>query len=84
MRLRRELTCSELVELVTEYLEGALSADDAERFEEHLTLCPACVAHFDQMRATIGVTGRLREEDLAAGLADDLLAAFRGWRAATG
>ena len=59
MRLERDLTCGELVELVTEYLDGALATDDAERFEEHLTLCPACVAHFEQMRATIDVTGTL-------------------------
>ena len=84
MKLRRELTCAELVELVTEYLDGGLTTDDAERFEEHLTLCPACVAHFDQMRETIEVTGRLREQDLAPGLADELLAAFRGWRPAPG
>jgi anti-sigma factor RsiW len=80
MRLERDLTCVELVVLVTAYLEGALAASDAERFEEHLTLCPACVAHFEQMRATIEVTGRLRGEDLDAELTGALLAAFRGWR----
>lgn len=79
----RELTCSELVELVTEYLEGGLLPDDAGRFEEHLTLCPACLAHVDQMRATVEATGRLREADLSPDLADALLAAFRGWRRAT-
>jgi anti-sigma factor RsiW len=82
VRLHRELTCAELVELVTEYLEGALATGDAERFEEHLTLCPACLAHFDQVRATVEATGRLREEDLAPEFADELLAAFRGWRQA--
>lgn len=81
MILDRNLTCSELVELVTEYLEGGLGTDDAERFEEHLTLCPACVAHFDQMRATVEATSRLRESDLTPELADGLLTAFRGWRA---
>lgn len=84
MNARRELTCAELVELVTEYLEGALATDDAERFEEHLTLCPGCDAHFDQMRAALDATGRLREEDLAPHLADTLLIAFRGWRSTTG
>ena len=67
MRLERDLTCVELVELVTEYLEGALATDAAERFEEHLTLCPACVAHFEQMRTTIEVTGSLRGDDLDPG-----------------
>ena len=76
----RDLTCSELVELVTEYLDGGLSMGDAERFEEHLTLCPACVRHFEQMRATIEVTGSLRGEELDPGLTVALLAAFRDWR----
>ncbi len=52
MRLARDLTCIELVELVTEDLDGGLATDDAERFEEHLTLCPAFLRHFEQMRAT--------------------------------
>ena len=83
MRLDRDLTCSELVELVTEYLDGGLSMGDAERFEEHLTLCPACVSHFEQMRATIEVTGSLRSEELDPGLTVALLAAFRDWRPTT-
>jgi anti-sigma factor RsiW len=83
VNLQRELTCAELVELVTDYLEGALPVDDAERFEEHLVLCPGCTAHFDQMRAAIDVAGRLREDDLAPELADELLHAFRGWKTAT-
>lgn len=83
MRSDRDLTCSELVELVTEYLEGGLATGDAERFEEHLTLCPACVRHFEQMRAVIELTGTLRGEGLDPGLAVQLLAAFRGWRPTT-
>lgn len=75
----RELTCAELVELVTEYLEGALPAEQLERFEEHLVYCAPCVTHLDQMRHTIRATGRLREEDLDPALADELLVAFRGW-----
>ena len=82
MRLHRKPTCAELVELVTEYVEGALDTDDVERFEEHLTLCPACLAYLDQMRATVAATGRLREDDLTTELVDGLLAAFRGWRQA--
>ena len=80
MSLERDMTCSELVEVVTEYLDGGLATGDAERFEEHLTLCPACVRHFEQMRATIHLTGTLRREDLHPGLTVALLAAFRGWR----
>jgi predicted anti-sigma-YlaC factor YlaD len=79
VRLAEELTCAALVELVTDYLEGALSSADRLRFEEHLVLCSRCSAHFDQMRTTIRVTGRLEETDLPAELAESLLQAFRGW-----
>jgi anti-sigma factor RsiW len=75
-----ELTCKELVELVTEYLEGTLVADELERFEEHLVYCAPCVTHVEQMRATIRAAGALREEDLEPAVADELLSAFRGWR----
>jgi anti-sigma factor RsiW len=75
-----ELTCAELVELVTEYLEGALPPGELERFEEHLVYCSPCVTHMEQMRETIEAAGRLREDDLEPALADELLAAFRGWR----
>jgi anti-sigma factor RsiW len=75
-----ELTCAELVELVTEYLEGALPAAEVERFEEHLVYCGPCTAYLQQMRATVQAAGALREEDLEPAVADDLLTAFRGWR----
>ena len=79
MKLAGELTCAELVELVTDYLDGALPSDDAGRFEEHIILCPGCASHFDQMRESIRVSGRLREEDLPPDVADRLVQAFRGW-----
>jgi hypothetical protein len=82
MKLAEELTCAELVELVTEYMEDGLSARDRERFEEHLMFCDGCDLYFDQMRQTIAVSGRLREEDLTAELEERLLVAFRGWRSA--
>jgi anti-sigma factor RsiW len=75
-----ELTCKELVELVTEYLDGELKGDELERFEEHLVYCGPCVVHVNQMRETIRVAGALREEDLDPVVTDELLAAFRGWR----
>jgi predicted anti-sigma-YlaC factor YlaD len=82
MRLDRELTCAQLVELVTEYLEQRLSIRDTERFEEHVAFCEGCSTYFDQMRATIAATGRLREEDFPSDLQDRLLRAFRGWSTA--
>ena len=79
MRLDRELTCAELVELVTDYLERRLTIRDTERFEEHVAFCDGCSAYFEQMRLTIASAGRLRETDLPPELEARLLDAFRGW-----
>lgn len=73
------LTCQELVELVTEYLEGALDPTDRARFEEHVMTCPPCHAHIDQMRKTIELIGRVPESSLSSSAEQDLLEAFRGW-----
>ena len=80
MKLEDDLTCKELVELVTAYHEGALSARDRLRFEEHVVFCDGCASYLDGMRRTIEVTGRLTEEDLLPEMERDLLAAFRDWR----
>jgi anti-sigma factor RsiW len=74
------MTCRELVELVTEYLEGTLSAEESERFQEHLSICPGCQAYIDQMRSTIGALGSLSEESIDPRARDALLAAFRDWK----
>jgi anti-sigma factor RsiW len=81
MKLSRDLTCAEVVELVTGYLEGGLSAHDRERFEEHLGVCDWCTTYIDQMRQTIARTGRLREEDLDPAVQNALISVFRGWKA---
>jgi len=73
------LTCQELVELVTEYVDGALDQRDRARFEEHVLTCPACQAHIDQMRGTIDVLGHLPADSLSPKAEADLLEAFRGW-----
>jgi len=80
MRLDRELNCAQVVELVTAYFEYRLSADDAERFEEHLAFCDGCSTYVEQLRATIAATGRLRSEDVPVELQDRLLDTFRAWR----
>ena len=80
MRLDRELTCTQVVELVTTYLEDGLSERDVERFEEHLAFCDGCSTYLDQLRTTIVATGRLRSADLPSGLQDRLLDAFRDWK----
>jgi anti-sigma factor RsiW len=81
MKLAEELTCAELVELVTDYLEDGLDAPDRERFEEHLVFCDGCDVYFEQIRRTVAVSGRLREEDLGE-LEERLLSAFQGWKSA--
>ncbi len=83
MRLWRrtgEITCQELVELVTEYLEGTLPGRDRVRFERHLDGCPYCTIYLDQMRITIRTLGRLPEETIEPGARDALLDAFRDWK----
>ena len=75
-----EMTCKELVELVTEYLEGTLSTLDSVRFEEHLAECPGCHTYLQQMRQTIRVVGRLPEESLSPDSREELLRAFRMWK----
>jgi len=75
------ITCRELVELVTEYLEGALAGGDRDRFEQHLHGCMSCLAYLAQMRTTLRALGRLREEDVPLEAQAALLGAFRRWHA---
>ena len=75
-----QLSCRELVELVTDYLEGALSKEERLRFDEHIGICEGCRIYLEQMRQTIVVAGRLSEESLAPDAERELLDAFRGWR----
>ena len=74
-----EMPCRELVELVTEYLEDTLPAQDRARFEAHLDDCESCTTYLDQMRTTIRVVGRLPEESVDPDAMRALRAAFRGW-----
>lgn len=75
-----DLHCQELVELVTDYLEGALSREQQARFEAHIARCAACTAYLAQMRQTIRLTGTLAESDLAPEARTDLLDIFRDWK----
>ena len=76
-----ELSCQELVELVTDYLEGALSAEDRARFEAHLATCRGCTGYVEQMRLTIRLVHRLSEDTLAPDARDELLRTFHDWKA---
>jgi predicted anti-sigma-YlaC factor YlaD len=76
----RELTCQELVEVVTDYLEERMPPEQRLLFEEHLAFCSWCVTYLDQMRATVRATGALKEDDLAPETRDELLRIFRNWK----
>ena len=76
----RHISCQELVELVTAYLEGALSTEQTSVVEEHLHFCDGCVTYLDQMRTTIVAVGRVKEEELSDEMRARLSNAFRGWR----
>ena len=76
----RELTCQELVELVTDYLEDALPADTRRRFDEHLAGCPFCQVYLEQMRQTIREAGRLPDPSITPAAFEVLLEHFRKWR----
>jgi anti-sigma factor RsiW len=74
------ITCQELVELVTDYLEGTLDADMRVRFEQHLAACSGCREYLEQMQLTIRATGRLSEDSLPPAATEALLDAFRDWK----
>jgi anti-sigma factor RsiW len=78
---RREIVCQQAVELVTDYLEGALSRGDRRRFERHLRACPNCTAYLAQIRTTIALTGAIETDDLSPEARQDLSALYRRWRA---
>jgi predicted anti-sigma-YlaC factor YlaD len=76
-RRRQTLDCNVLVELVTDYFEHALDRGTRHAFETHLTECDGCRNYVEQMRDTVRLTGRLREDDLPDEVRAALLAALR-------
>ena len=76
----RHVTCSEIVELVTEYLEGSLPPDDAALFEQHITFCDGCERYVQQIRTTIETVGRIEPGEVPPEMRDRLLTAFRDWK----
>ena len=74
-----ELACQEVVELISDYLEDALPANDRRRLEQHLAGCPHCTAYLAQMRETLRVAGRLTPEDLSPEMAEEFSEIFRRW-----
>jgi anti-sigma factor RsiW len=74
------MNCHQLVEAVTEYLEGTMSPDERAQVERHLETCDGCAAYLDQVRETIRLTGRLTEDALPQEARESLLQAFRASR----
>lgn len=73
------MTCAELVELVTAYLDGALDPETEQRFVEHLALCDGCEIYVEQIRRTAAEVGQVQPENLPAETRDRLLDAFRSF-----
>jgi anti-sigma factor RsiW len=71
------LTCREVVELVTDYLDDALGDAARDEFERHLVTCEGCRAYLGQMRATVRQGRRLQADEVPAPVMDALLEAFR-------
>jgi len=77
------LACKELVEIITDYLEGTLPERDRARFDEHLMTCPGCREYIDQMRTMLRLAGRLTVDSISPGARDELLRAFRRMKASS-
>jgi anti-sigma factor RsiW len=76
----RRLVCQQAVELVTDYVEGALSRASRRRLEKHLADCPHCTEYFAQIRATIALSGRVNPDDLTPQMQDEFIDLFRSWQ----
>jgi hypothetical protein len=77
-----EMNCRTLVELVTEYLEDAVPEDVRAAIDGHLAECDGCTSYLEQIRTTVRVTGRLREEEIPPRARESLRRVFREWRSA--
>ena len=75
-----ELSCKELTELITDYLEERLTQTERARFEHHLSICSGCVTYLDQMRITVKSLGAKPHGEIPVAIQEDLLEAFRRWK----
>jgi anti-sigma factor RsiW len=80
-RRRKALVCRQAVELMTDYLDGALSPRDRARLDSHLAGCPHCTEYLAQIQATIAAAGRVEPDDLPPEALDELVALYRRWQA---
>lgn len=74
------MRCKQVVELMTDYLEGALSDSDRRKFEQHISGCDGCTGYLRQLRMSIALTGKVPDEPVPAHVAAELVRAFRDWR----
>jgi anti-sigma factor RsiW len=74
-----DMSCAELVERITEYLEGAMSPAELRRVEAHLAYCDGCVSHLEQMRIAVRLVRAQPPERSSPALEERLAAAFREW-----
>lgn len=75
------IACREMVEFITDYLEGALPRAERRRFKRHLDGCDGCSAYVEQMRQTIDLVGRIEPTELTPAARDAMLHTFRDWHA---
>ncbi len=80
MTTTKRLVCKEVVELVTDYLEGALLPEKRVQLEEHLTGCPGCTNYLEQVRLTIGMLRGLTQEPIFPETKEEMLQVFRQWK----
>lgn len=83
--IRRELaiTCADAVSLMTEYLEGAMTGPDHDRFARHLAGCEACAVYLDQLRRTVTIVGGVGGDavyEVDAATLESLVELYRGQR----
>jgi hypothetical protein len=74
-----DLSCREIVQIVNDYVEGALSAEEREAVELHLNLCDGCTGYLEQLQVSIALTGELPAGALPPELEEELVLAFRSF-----
>ena len=79
-RRPEDVTCREIVQIVNDYVEGALPVDEREAVELHLNLCDGCTDYLQQLRVSIALTGEVPAEALPPELEEELCFAFRSFQ----
>jgi anti-sigma factor RsiW len=80
VKLRTDIVCQQAVELMSDYLDGALPRRQRRRLERHLANCDVCTEYLEQLQATIALTGSAAPEDLDPEVLDGLTELFRRYR----